>query len=138
MTVGLPGTGIGGLFYLLSALVMPVVEVVRQAKGKRAQGGWRTAIAQFTLAFAMFGVLAGTGLLTDYALGFSQKVLESYFPAEYAGRQGFTLGVVPTFITLAVLCAALLVIEMTGALLMWTVPNGEPSKEVKRQHVTSS
>ena len=136
MTVGLPGTGIGGLFYLLNALAMPVVAVLRNVRGDRKHSSWRVPVAQFSLAASMLGVLAATGLLTDYALGFSQKVLETYFPAEYAGSQGFTLGVVPTFITLAVLGSALLFIEIAGAILIWTTPDND-HKPVERQHVTS-
>ena len=136
MTVGLPGTGIGGLFYLLCAFAMPIVEVVRNARGRRKNGSWRVAAAQFSLALAMFSVLAATGLFTDYMLGLSREVLETYFPSQYAGQQGFTLGVIPTFITLGVLCFALLVIEITGAILIWS-SRADAREKIKGQHVTS-
>lgn len=35
MNIGLPGTGIGGLFYFFSALVMLVIEVVRVTRRKK-------------------------------------------------------------------------------------------------------
>jgi hypothetical protein len=137
MTVGLPGTGIGGLFYLINALAMPVVEIIRNLRGRRETGGWRVAVSQFSLGLAMFSVLAATGLITDYALGLSQKALETYLPAEYGGGHGFSLGVVPTFITLGVLGTALLFIEIAGAVLIWTNPN-DLRKDVERPHATTS
>ncbi|MFM9958351.1 MAG: hypothetical protein ACKVZJ_09745 [Phycisphaerales bacterium] len=53
MVVGVPGTGIGGLFYLLMGLSMPFVEAWRWARGDRpAQGGkarWRFIAGQIGL-----------------------------------------------------------------------------------------
>jgi hypothetical protein len=41
MVVGLPGTGIGGLFYLFMALWMPVHELWRLAHGRSSLERWR-------------------------------------------------------------------------------------------------
>jgi hypothetical protein len=40
MTVGLPGTGIGGIFYLLLAVCMPIRESVRTLKGQTNLRRW--------------------------------------------------------------------------------------------------
>jgi len=55
MTVGLPGTGIGGMFYLLSALAMPLSEAYRRIRG-RASGGWQIVAGQLAI---VGGILVG-------------------------------------------------------------------------------
>jgi hypothetical protein len=40
MTIGLPGTGIGGIFYLLLAICMPAKEFVRTLKGRTNLKRW--------------------------------------------------------------------------------------------------
>jgi len=54
MTVGLPGTGIGGIFYLLLALCMPVAEFVRTLKGRTNMKRWFFIALQL---FFVFGVI---------------------------------------------------------------------------------
>ncbi len=71
MTVGLPGTGIGGMFYLLSALAMPLSEVYRRVRGL-ASGGWRIVAGQLAI---VGGVIVGmflTGRLLGAALRATQ------------------------------------------------------------------
>ena len=53
MNVGLPGTGIGGMFYLLSALCMPLVGALRR---EGAPTRWRVVRRQFLMAL---GIAAG-------------------------------------------------------------------------------
>jgi hypothetical protein len=55
MTAGLPGAGIGGLFYLISALLMPVRSLYRALTG-RGEPRWALALRQAALAA---GILAG-------------------------------------------------------------------------------
>jgi hypothetical protein len=57
MTAGLPGVGIGGLFYLISALLMPILEVVRTVRGRSSLARWRTVGRQFAMAVVMVGAL---------------------------------------------------------------------------------
>lgn len=69
MTVGLPGAGIGGLFYLLSALLMPVHaagEALLVAAGlrpavARKTRSWRLIWTQFAIASAIIAGLWVTG-----------------------------------------------------------------------------
>ncbi len=58
---GLPGTGLGGLFYILLALAMPLVELYRTARGRSSVGRWREVGTQFALAC---GILAMTAAST--------------------------------------------------------------------------
>jgi hypothetical protein len=62
MSAGLPGTGIGGLFYLASALLMPVH---RLARGQAHQGrSWRRALGVSGMAAGILTVIFATGYLT--------------------------------------------------------------------------
>jgi len=53
MTAGLPGLGLGGLFFILSALLAPLVELSRIARGRSAPGAWRAIWRQFAIAVTM-------------------------------------------------------------------------------------
>ena len=66
MSVGLPGSGIGGVFYLLSALWMPVHSAQRSVRGKNAR--LRLMLRQTLLASLIVGALWGTGYLIDLVL----------------------------------------------------------------------
>lgn len=57
MTVGLPGAGIGGLFYLMAALLMPVRELGRTLRGRSSLARWGLVGRQFANAA---GIAAGT------------------------------------------------------------------------------
>jgi hypothetical protein len=69
MTAGLPGVGIGGLFYLLCALLMPFVELGRTVTGRSSAAAWRRVGGQFVMAVAMVFAITGViwGLQTLFA-----------------------------------------------------------------------
>ena len=69
MIVGLPGTGIGGMFYLLSALALPLREAIGRVRDRGHSVGWRVVARQTAIAG---GILVGiwvTGLLLGAVLG---------------------------------------------------------------------
>jgi hypothetical protein len=66
MSVGLPGSGIGGVFYLLSAMWMPMHSAQRSVRGKQPQ--WRVMARQTLLATLIIGALWGTGFVIDLVL----------------------------------------------------------------------
>ncbi len=53
MSAGLPGLGLGGVFFILSALVAPAVELVRWTRGDSSPETRRTVGRQFALAVVM-------------------------------------------------------------------------------------
>jgi hypothetical protein len=66
MSVGIPGTGIGGLFYLISGLLIPATEILAGArKKKRRAKAWRLVVRQ---TFLVMGILAGIWI-TGWLLG---------------------------------------------------------------------
>jgi hypothetical protein len=70
MSAGLPGLGLGGLFFILSALFAPLAEVVRIVRGRSDAARRRQIGRQFLLALAMLVAIDLTlrGLLLAGAL----------------------------------------------------------------------
>lgn len=67
MTAGVPGTGLGGLFYILAALLLPLRGIYRKLRRRRMT--WRGTAKLTGLAL---GVLIGiwvTGWLLGWLLG---------------------------------------------------------------------
>ena len=62
MNVGLPGTGLGTLLYLLLALAMPARYLVRRLRGRSAPGEGRLVARQTALAAGIVAAVAATGV----------------------------------------------------------------------------
>lgn len=66
MIVGLPAAGISAVFYLIAAVLMPVVTLWRMARGEAMHpGGWALVARQVAVAAAIIV----TVLLTALAIG---------------------------------------------------------------------
>jgi hypothetical protein len=53
MSAGLPGLGLGGLFFIFSALLAPFGELWRTVRGRSRPGEWRAVARQFAQAVTM-------------------------------------------------------------------------------------
>jgi hypothetical protein len=67
VSAGLPGLGLGGLFFVLSALLAPFVELIRTMRGRSSIAAWRAVGRQFALALTMIAAVELT-LRLLYAL----------------------------------------------------------------------
>jgi len=67
MNPGLPGAGIGGLFYILSALWMPICELWRWRQGN-APGRWPLVAQQFGIAVGIIVAMSGAFWALDTVL----------------------------------------------------------------------
>ena len=108
MNVGLPGTGIGGLFYLLTALLMPLFELGRTLRGGSSLQRWQRVGTQTALAV---GILAGlwlTARLFQWCL--PTPAVTSLTNVHHQVLR--SLGVTPTFITFMTLGGVLLAAEV--------------------------
>ncbi|MBI4501364.1 MAG: hypothetical protein HY700_09405 [Gemmatimonadetes bacterium] len=85
MNVGLPGTGIGGMFYLLSALCMPVVETIRAVRRRQANR-WGLVLRQVAMAAGIGAGLWVTGWLLAVVLASSPAALSALHGAGMGGR----------------------------------------------------
>lgn len=100
---GLPGTGLGGLFYVLLALVMPVAELYRTARGRGSRERWHQAATQFALACGIVASVAGTAAAYLTLVG---------APSPF-GLQG------PALVLAPVVLAALLLATLVVTLRVW-------------------
>jgi hypothetical protein len=57
VSAGLPGLGLGGLFFILSALVAPILELVRTVRGESDAASWRRVGRNFALAVVMIAAV---------------------------------------------------------------------------------
>jgi hypothetical protein len=71
MNPGLPGAGIGGLFYVLSALWMPICELWRLRRGD-ARGQWPLVARQFAIAVGIIVAMSGVFWALDTVLMLQQ------------------------------------------------------------------
>ena len=67
MNPGLPGAGIGGLYYILSALWMPICELWRRREG-HAPGRWPLVAQQFGIAVGIIVAMSGAFWALDTVL----------------------------------------------------------------------
>jgi len=58
MFAGLPGIGVGTLFYVLTAFLMPLVELSRLVRGDVSVVRWRLAMSQFCFGLAIVASVA--------------------------------------------------------------------------------
>jgi len=66
MTVGFPGTGIGGLFYVLAALLAPIRNLLLRSRASRAEGSMARL---FLLSVGVVLGIFATGWLLGFVLG---------------------------------------------------------------------
>lgn len=68
MTAGLPGAGIGGLFYLASTLLLPARSLLRRLRGEPDAVTWRQQVHSLAIAAGIIGGLWMTGRLLGFVL----------------------------------------------------------------------
>jgi hypothetical protein len=106
---GLPGTGIGGLFYLVCALLMPARELWRWARGHRDVASLRLAVTQCSLALSIIGAMWATSVIVSLLVGQVQIVPNSGpFRIFY---------VAPAIVAFGTLCGVLLAVEVLSLTL---------------------
>lgn len=100
MTAGLPGVGIGGIFYLASALLMPMRSLVAVLSGRSDEARWPVAIRQASLAAGILGAL----WLTGWALGW---LLTAFVPEAATVATGASAGEVRSVVKVGALVVSL-------------------------------
>jgi hypothetical protein len=86
MSAGMPGLGLGGLFFVLSALFAPVVELRRTAQGRSSAAAWRQVGRQFAIAITM--VLVVAPLVPWVPVGITAALLASVLLAAKGAQLG--------------------------------------------------
>jgi hypothetical protein len=112
MTAGLPGTGIGGLFYLISALLMPFREAFDVLIGRSDRARRQMALQQSGIALTIVAAVWVTGLI----LGLLHVGTKLVHHANVAGLQ--VMYITPVVVAFATLSGVLLSVEMARILLL--------------------
>jgi hypothetical protein len=102
MNPGLPGTGIGGLFYIVSALWMPVCEIWRRSRGG-APRPWLLVARQFAIAVGVVVAMSGVFWALDAAF----MLKEAAAHAASRGHMMWTMRVSALMVTSGVLVAVI-------------------------------
>ena len=114
MTVGVPGTGIGGMFYLLSALAMPLRQAYRSLRRRPSSGrwgGWRVVAGQTAMTGGILAAIWVTGWLIGIAITASARIVG--LPHVLAGAHpGSVLRTAALLLSAATLAAVLLSVEL--------------------------
>src|SRR5688572_30203792 len=108
MIVGLPGAGIGGLFYLAGALVAPACELGRAIAGDPRPRQWALVRRQFAIATSILGAMAATGWIVAVVAESLVLIGEPVVGRDYPVALARNLG---TF-TLSTLIAVVATVEM--------------------------
>ena len=68
MTAGLPGAGIGGLFYLVSTILLPLRSIVKRLRGQQVSVPWRDQGHSLAIAIGIIGALWIAGWLLSFVV----------------------------------------------------------------------
>ena len=112
VTPGLPGTGIGGLFYLISALAMPFREAFRAIIGRGDRERGHVALLQGSMALTILGAIWVTGL----ALGLLRVGTTFAHRASVAGLHIFYI--TPVIVAFATLSGVLIIVEVARIVML--------------------
>jgi hypothetical protein len=74
MNAGLPTTGIGGTFYMISVLLMIFTEIILTLRGKSSRSRWKFVLGQSLL---VFGIIASSWLTAYILIFFIPKKMSS-------------------------------------------------------------
>ncbi len=126
MVAGLPGTGIGGIFYILLAFTMPFVELYHLARGKSSAKRWRMILMQVCNAAGIMGGVYLTGWLLACGLNFYRAMAISNGGAGATFQP--TANIIPAasaYAAVATLCGLILMTYV----LRFVLPNdkGQPA-----------
>lgn len=129
MSVGLPGTGIGGMFYLMSALCMPFREGYRVLAGRSNPQSRRVVARQVVLALGVLGGiwvagwLIGLLLLRVPAVAVAMRTLPVL-----SGHSSNVVKTASFFLAFATLAAVLGTVEVVGTVRRWAAQH--PSQPI--------
>ena len=122
MTAGLPGTGIGGLFFILSAFFMIVVELQRTIRGKSSLARWRMVGRHAAVAAAMVAAVTATIWIVHRLLFPAASEAEATGGKAASGLTHEIVPFSPVLITLAVLMLVLLTSYLAKFVFRTTTP----------------
>jgi len=118
MTAGLPGTGIGGIFYLLLAMYMPVCEFFKTLQGQSTFKRWGFIMVQLSFVVGILSAMWGEVWLLNRTIFWLQETyhlnimpINGQFSFAH-GRQLATASAMASFISLTFVLAVVCVLRI--------------------------
>lgn len=93
-SAGLPGTGIGGLFYILLALCMPFFELYQTILGRSSLERWKLVLRQLAITLLILAGAGGTFFLSFELFGLKNPAALMVGNAELTTEAFFILPLV--------------------------------------------
>jgi hypothetical protein len=119
MAAGLPGVGIGGLFYLLSAVALPLRSLWRRARRVPDTLSTRELVRHLVIAAGIVGGIGVAGWLLAFALpgGITPRASGASSGGGWPGHSAIRVAAIAAgFITLAVV---LMSVEISRLAFRW-------------------
>lgn len=131
MSVGMPGAAVGGLFYIVSAICMPVHASVDHLRGARSDTArWRDVARQAAIALGIVAVTWLVGVMVALLLGpASQPSAPAAPPASHLAALPATavLQQVAVVLSLGTLAAILVGVQVLRLVVRLPAPPGVAS-----------
>ncbi len=123
MFAGLPGVGVGTLFYVLIALWMPVRELPRLVNGTSSLARWKIITQQLFYASSIVVTVMFSERLLMWMLG--QSKVAPFSPAaflhgELGARAGASILAAPITASILLLAGVLLSVELLRVIVHYT------------------
>jgi hypothetical protein len=128
MTAGIPGAGIGGLFYLGSTILLPVRNLVRRLRGRSSTAGWREQAFIVLLTGGILGALWMTGRLLMLSVP-RQVLTRGGLSNPASGGVSATVVSLATFaVAVGTLLGVLLLVEAARLAQAWSMARGRSGR----------
>lgn len=114
MAAGIPGIGIGGIFYLICGLLLPVVELIQTFRGRSSAARWRFVGLQFSFSGGIVFGFYLTGKLIGWILTATSHQGAAH---SWVNAGGTVLRIQPFFISLGTLALLLTAVQIINAVL---------------------
>jgi len=120
VTAGIPGTGIGGIFYLAGALWLPFRTLIRQMRGAPVK--WAPVLQQAALALAILASVWLSGAMLGILVGPWLHQSHSTAAAVAAAPRGNLVQIASLLVGLGTLCAALTAVQVARLVVCRSEP----------------
>ncbi len=119
MIAGVPGIGIGGVFYLVCAFFMPFIEIANTLRGRSSARRWRMVAQQFGILCCVVAAFWGTGWALKISLKKLSAVSGSFSPhlSHAALNASNFLTVRPILLSLGAIATVMAVLSVANYIL---------------------
>lgn len=117
MFAGLPGIGVGTLFYILTALWMPVREIGATLRGRSTRARWRLIAIEIVFAAGIIASIASADWILTHSFGLTGSGMgpARWIHDQIGSRAPQSILAAPLAASLLLLAAVLIVVEVSRA-----------------------